>query len=153
MRTGRGAFSNAAQQDLMEQTMAIIASMMEQAARDALLYTAEARRTVVMPRDIELALKRLVLPGSAYWKRDDLCEDTKRIRADLFDSSTSSDSESDESWVVEPPNEVWTETAQSALTREMNAAPAKFEEWNPDIPFMQALKRAVNSATQSISAS
>ena len=154
MRTGRGAFSTAAQQDLMEQTMAIIASMMEQAARDALLYTAEARRTVVMPRDIELALKRIVLPGSAYWKRDDLSEDTKRIRADLFDSSTSSDSESDESWVLElPPDEAWTETAQSALTREMNAAPAKFEDWNPDIPFMQALKRAVISATQSISAS
>lgn len=150
MRTGRGAFSSAAQQDFMEQTLAIIASMMNQAARDATLYTAEAKRTVVTSRDVELALKRLVLPGSAYWKRDDLSEETKRIRNDLFDSGTSSDS--DESWVVEVAEEAWTETEQSALTREMNAAPAKFDAWEPDIPFMQALKRAVITATQSSSA-
>ena len=152
MRTGRGAFSSAAQQDFMEQTLAIIASMMNQAARDATLYTAEAKRTVVMPRDVELALKRLVLPGSAYWKRDDLSQETQRIRNDLFDSGTSSGSESDESWVVEVADEAWTETGQSPLTREMNAAPAKFDAWEPDIPFMQALKRAVITATQSSSA-
>ena len=136
----------------MQQTLAIIASMMNQAARDATLYTAEAKRTVVMPRDVELALKRLVLPGSAYWKRDDLSEDTRRIRADLFDSDTSSGSESDESWVVDVAEQAWTETGQSPLTREMNAAPAKFDAWEPDIPFMQALKRAVITATQSFSA-
>ena len=150
MRTGRGPFSSAAQQDFMEQTLAIIASMMNQAARDATLYTAEAKRTVVTSRDVELALKRLVLPGSAYWKRDDLSEETQRIRNDLFDSDTSSDS--DESWVVEVAEEAWTETEQSPLTREMNAAPAKFDAWEPDIPFMQALKRAVITATQSSSA-
>ena len=150
MRTGRGPFSSAAQQDFMEQTLAIIASMMNQAARDATLYTAEAKRTVVTSRDVELALKRLVLPGSAYWKRDDLSEETQRIRNDLFDSDTSSDS--DESWVVEVAEEAWTETGQSPLTREMNAAPAKFDAWEPDIPFMQALKRAVITATQSSSA-
>jgi hypothetical protein len=49
------------QQDMVEQTLAIIASMMQQAAHDATLYCAEAKRTIVMPRDIELALKRLVL--------------------------------------------------------------------------------------------
>eukprot|EP01047_Picozoa_sp_COSAG01_P127136 COSAG01_NODE_56370_length_318_cov_217.342466_1_plen_43_part_10 len=32
------------------------------------------KRKVIMPRDIELALKRLVLPGSAYWTRDNLPE-------------------------------------------------------------------------------
>ena len=150
MRTGRAACTSAAQQDFMEQTLAIIASMMNQAARDATLYTAEAKRTVVTSRDVELALKRLVLPGSAYWKRDDLSEETQRIRNDLFDSDTSSDS--DESWVVEVAEEAWTETEQSPLTREMNAAPAKFDAWEPDIPFMQALKRAVITATQSSSA-
>jgi|EP01047_Picozoa_sp_COSAG01_P054038 hypothetical protein len=56
------------------------ASMMQQAAHDATLYCAEARRTVILPRDIELALKRLVLPGSAYWSRDNLPEEAQRIR-------------------------------------------------------------------------
>ena len=153
MRTGRVPCSSAAQQDFMEQTLAILASMMKQAACDATLYTAEAKRTVVLPRDIELALKRLVLPGSAYWQREDLSEDTKRIRSDLFESDASSGSESDESWIVEVADEVWTETGQSPLTREMNAAPSKFDEWQPDIPFMQALKNAVTSATQSFSTS
>ena len=32
-----------------------------------------------MPRDIELALKRLVLPGSAYWTRDDLPKEAKQL--------------------------------------------------------------------------
>jgi histone H3/H4 len=36
--------------------------MMQQAAHDATLYCAEAKRKVIMPRDNELALKRLVLP-------------------------------------------------------------------------------------------
>ncbi len=44
---------------MIEQTLAILASMMQQAAHDATLYCAEAKRTVIMPRDIELALKRL----------------------------------------------------------------------------------------------
>ena len=52
--------------------------MMQQAAHDATLYCAEAKRMVIMPRDIELALKRLVLPGSAYWTRDDLSEEAQQ---------------------------------------------------------------------------
>jgi histone H3/H4 len=42
------------QRDMAEQTLAIIASMMQQAAHDATIYCAEAKRTVIMPRDIEL---------------------------------------------------------------------------------------------------
>jgi hypothetical protein len=34
------------------------------------------------------------------------------------------------------------------LTREMNAAPALFEKWQPDIPFMQAIKSAVVKAIE-----
>jgi histone H3/H4 len=44
---------------MVEQTLAIIASMMQQAAHDTTLYCAGAKRKVIMPRDIELALKRL----------------------------------------------------------------------------------------------
>ena len=72
LRTGRTNCVTSMQRDMAEQTLAIIASMMQQAAHDATLYCAEAKRTVIMPRDIELALKRLVLPGSTYWTRDDL---------------------------------------------------------------------------------
>ena len=72
LRAGRANCMSNIQQDMIEQTLAILASMMQQAAHDATLYCAEAKRTVIMPRDIELALKRLVLPGSAYWTRDDL---------------------------------------------------------------------------------
>eukprot|EP01047_Picozoa_sp_COSAG01_P054305 COSAG01_NODE_5920_length_3955_cov_7.103502_4_plen_135_part_00 len=75
MRAGRATCISNIQQDMIEQTLAILASMMQQAAHDATLYCAEAKRTVIMPRDIELALKRLVLPGSAYWTRDDLSEE------------------------------------------------------------------------------
>jgi histone H3/H4 len=71
LRAGRANCMSNIQQDMIEQTLAILASMMQQAAHDATLYCAEAKRTVIMPRDIELALKRLVLPGSAYWTRDD----------------------------------------------------------------------------------
>jgi hypothetical protein len=63
LRTGRTNCVTNMQQDMVEQTLAIIASMMQQAAHDATLYCAEARRTVILPRDIELALKRLVLTG------------------------------------------------------------------------------------------
>ena len=69
LRAGRTNCMSNIQQDMIEQTLAILASMMQQAAHDATLYCAEAKRTVIMPRDIELALKRLVLPGSAYWTR------------------------------------------------------------------------------------
>jgi len=72
LRAGRAQCVSNIQQDMVEQTLAIIASMMQQAAHDATLYCAEAKRKVIMPRDIELALKRLVLPGSAYWTRDNL---------------------------------------------------------------------------------
>jgi histone H3/H4 len=65
LRAGRANCMSNVQQDMIEQTLAILASMMQQAAHDATLYCAEAKRTVIMPRDIELALKRLVLPGSA----------------------------------------------------------------------------------------
>ena len=84
LRTGRTNCVTSMQRDMAEQTLAIIASMMQQAAHDATLYCAEAKRTVIMPRDIELALKRLVLPGSAYWTRDDLPEEARQIRQRLF---------------------------------------------------------------------
>ena len=79
MRAGRANCMSNIQQDMIEQTLAILASMMQQAAHDATLYCAEAKRTIIMPRDIELALKRLVLPGSAYWTRDDLSEEAQHI--------------------------------------------------------------------------
>jgi hypothetical protein len=63
LRAGRASCMSDIQQDMIEQTLAILASMMQQAAHEATLYCAEAKRTVIMPRDIELALKRLVLPA------------------------------------------------------------------------------------------
>ena len=102
LRAGRANCMSNIQQDMIEQTLAILASMMQQAAHDATLYCAEAKRTVIMPRDIELALKRLVLPGSAYWTRDDLSEEAQQIREHLF-AADSSDTESDsgDSWVTD----------------------------------------------------
>ena len=55
LRAGRANCMSNIQQDMIEQTLAILASMMQQAAHDATLYCAEAKRTVIMPRDIELA--------------------------------------------------------------------------------------------------
>ena len=146
MRTGRTACVVDAQQDMLEQTLSILASMMQQAAHDAALYCAEAKRTAIMPRDIELALKRLVLPGSAYWRRADLCAEARQIRQRLFEED-SEDSDSGDSWVMDVGDAEWTEAAQSDLTREMNAAPARFAHWQPDNPFMVAIKRAIVSAT------
>jgi histone H3/H4 len=81
LRAGRANCMSNIQQDMIEQTLAILASMMQQAAHDATLYCAEAKRTVIMPRDIELALKRLVLPGSAYYARGDLkLRETQALR-------------------------------------------------------------------------
>ena len=94
LRTGRTNCVTNMQRDMTEQTLAIIASMMQQAAHDATLYCAEAKRTVIMPRDIELALKRLVLPGSAYWTRDDLPEEARQIRQRLFADTDASSEES-----------------------------------------------------------
>eukprot|EP01049_Picozoa_sp_SAG25_P014421 SAG25_NODE_2546_length_1539_cov_19.854167_2_plen_156_part_00 len=54
LRAGRANCMSNIQQDMIEQTLAILASMMQQAAHDATLYCAEAKRTVIMPRDIEL---------------------------------------------------------------------------------------------------
>ena len=101
MRAGRANCMSNIQQDMIEQTLAILASMMQQAAHDATLYCAEAKRTVIMPRDIELALKRLVLPGSAYWTRDDLSEEAQQIREHLFAADSSgTESDSGDSWVT-----------------------------------------------------
>jgi hypothetical protein len=87
---------------MIEQMLAILASMMQQAAHDATLYCAEAKITLIMPRDIELALKRLVLPGSAYWTRDDLLEEAQKIREHLFATDSSgTESDSDDSWVTD----------------------------------------------------
>ena len=94
LRTGRTNCVTNMQRDMAEQTLAIIASMMQQAAHDATLYCAEAKRTVIMPRDIEVALKRLVLPGSAYWTRDDLPEEARQIRQRLFADTDASSEES-----------------------------------------------------------
>jgi histone H3/H4 len=147
LRAGRAQCVSNMQRDMVEQTLAIIASMMQQAAHDATLYCAEAKRKVIMPRDIELALKRLVLPGSAYWTRDNLPEEAQLIRERLFSAASSSESDSDDSWVTDVADAEWSATADSDLTREMNAAPALFEKWQPDIPFMQAVKSAVVKAT------
>jgi hypothetical protein len=144
MQTGRVHCASAVQQDTAEQTLCILASILQQATRDATLYVVEAQRTVILPRDIELALKRLVLPGSAYWKRTDLSEEAQQLRTRLFASGDCS-SESDEDWVTDI-DDVWTQTARSPLTREMNAAPARFADWEPDIPFMKSLKQAVQCA-------
>ena len=152
LRTGRTNCVTSMQRDMAEQTLAIIASMMQQAAHDATLYCAEAKRTVIMPRDIELALKRLVLPGSTYWTRDDLPEEARQIRQRLFADTDASSEESDsgDSWVTEVGDAEWSETARSDLTREMNAAPALFDKWQPDVPFMQAVKSAVVKATATL---
>ena len=89
LKTGRTGCVPDIQREMVEQTLAILASMMQQAAHDATLYCAEAKRTVIMPRDVELALKRLVLPGSAYWARDDLSEETREIRQHMFTDASS----------------------------------------------------------------
>jgi histone H3/H4 len=117
LRAGRVECIPDIEHDMLEQTLAIIASMMQQAAHDATLYCAEAKRIVVMPRDIELALKRLVLPGSAYWTRDDLSEEAQQIRHRLFVDASSEESDSGDSWVTDVGGE-WSETAESDLTRE-----------------------------------
>jgi hypothetical protein len=88
-----------------------------------------------------------VLPGSAYWTRDNLPEEAQLIRERLFSAASSSESDSDDSWVTDVADAEWSATADSDLTREMNAAPALFEKWEPDIPFMQAVKSAVVKAT------
>ena len=150
MRAGRVECIPDIEHDMLEQTLAIIASMMQQAAHDATLYCAEAKRIVVMPRDIELALKRLVLPGSAYWTRDDLSEEAQQIRHRLFVDASSEESDSGDSWVTDVGGE-WSETAESDLTREMNAAPALFDKWQPEIPFMQSVKQAVIKASAHLS--
>jgi histone H3/H4 len=150
LRAGRVECIPDIEHDMLEQTLAIIASMMQQAAHDATLYCAEAKRIVVMPRDIELALKRLVLPGSAYWTRDDLSEETQQIRHRLFVDASSEESDSGDSWVTDVGGE-WSETAESDLTREMNAAPALFDKWQPEIPFMQSVKQAVIKASAHLS--
>jgi histone H3/H4 len=150
LRAGRVECIPDIEHDMLEQTLAIIASMMQQAAHDATLYCAEAKRIVVMPRDIELALKRLVLPGSAYWTRDDLSEEAQQIRHRLFVDASSEESDSGDSWVTDVGGE-WSETAESDLTREMNAAPALFDKWQPEIPFMQSVKQAVIKASAHLS--
>jgi histone H3/H4 len=48
LRAGRANCMSNIQQDMIEQTLAILASMMQQAAHDATLYCAEAKRTVIM---------------------------------------------------------------------------------------------------------
>ena len=103
MRAGRANCMSNIQQDMIEQTLAILASMMQQAAHDATLYCAEAKRTVIMPRDIELALKRLVLPGSAYWTRDDLSEEAQQIREHLFTVDSSGREWKGEKWWIALP--------------------------------------------------
>ena len=68
LRAGHAQCVSNMQHDMVEQTLAIVASMVQQAPHDATrYYCAEAKRKVIMPRNIELALKRLVLPGSAYY--------------------------------------------------------------------------------------
>ena len=57
LRAGRANCMSNIQQDMIEQTLAILASMMQQAAHDATLYCAEAKRTVIMPRDTVLFFK------------------------------------------------------------------------------------------------
>tara|TARA_R100000388_G_scaffold80905_1_gene59565 strand:+ start:50 stop:523 length:474 start_codon:yes stop_codon:yes gene_type:complete len=150
LKSGRGNCVNHAQQDMLEQTMAILASMIQQAMQDAAVYCCEAERTVVMPQDIQLALKRLVLPGSAYWKREDLCEEAKQIRQEMFHSEpcaeAGSGTDSDDSWVIEAGDAEWTEATTSPLAQEMNEAPRRFEAWEPNTPFMQAVKQAVKNA-------
>ena len=47
LRAGRAQCVSNMQQDMVEQTLAIIASMMQQAAHDATLYCAEAKRKVI----------------------------------------------------------------------------------------------------------
>jgi histone H3/H4 len=155
MRTGLDdGQMTTAQQDTMEQVMAVVASMMQQAVCDAAAYVAQAQRTVILPRDIELALKRLVLPGSAYWRNDALVEDTAAIRRDLFsgedDDFQMVDAEDAE---VLPEDVCWTEARGSTLACEMNAAPARFAEWKPDNPFMAAVKRATEHASATMQAS
>ena len=76
LRTGRTNCVTSMQRDMAEQTLAIVASMMQQAAHDATLYCAEAKRTVIMPRDIELALKRLVLVEPARQHQQVAAADT-----------------------------------------------------------------------------
>jgi histone H3/H4 len=146
LRAGRANCMSNIQQDMIEQTLAILASMMQQAAHDATLYCAEAKRTVIMPRDIELALKRLVLPGSAYWTRDDLSKEAQQIREHLF-TADSSDTESDsgDSWVTDVGDAEWSETAASKLTQvQMKETTPSFrhlkqiwrhEQWKPERPY------------------
>ena len=147
MRTGRAPIGlTNAQQEVIEQVIGVLATMMEQALRDAAAYVQEAKRTVVMPRDVELALKRLVLPGSDYWKREDLCQTARTYRQEMFSNNSESASSEDE-WIVDLASD-WTEASGSQFAESMNSAPARFDAWQPEIPFMQALKRGIVSATQ-----
>ena len=54
LRAGRASCMSNIQQDMIEQTLAILASMMQQAAHDATLYCAKAKRTVMRRSTVNL---------------------------------------------------------------------------------------------------
>jgi histone H3/H4 len=151
MRTGLIQEPLNASQDAIEQVMGVVATMLEQAIRDAAAYAAQAQRSTVQPRDLELALKRLVLPGSEYWTNPELPAEAAAARAALCtpDSEASSD-ELDEPASGDPlETEIWVQAEGSKLVDEMNAAPELFNAWNPDSPLLAALKRATEQASAS----
>jgi hypothetical protein len=152
LRTGLYSAEDPRTTDMMEQIICLVTMLLNAAVKDASVYAQAANRKCVSPRDIHLALMRLVVPNSAFWTQEAFQADADAMHHMLFGEESGSDSDQDSDSAAGPAvleseeEEDWVAAESScAVTTEMNEAEAAFTAWLPDGPLLQALKRATEN--------
>ena len=131
--------------------MGLLMIFMENAARDASQYASAASRSIVLPKDIVLALKRQAVPSGGFWNDPNLlqrfAENRQAMLAD--DDDDEDDDDDDESSEGEGDDAAsvpqWTAAPSDAseLCAGINAAEAEFAAWGPTTPMESIVRRAI----------
>ena len=152
MRTGQGSGGNARTEAMMPEIVSLTTMLLNASLKDAAVYAESAGRKTVAPRDIHLALMRLVVPNSVFWTAESFETDAAETRELLFGDYESDEEAETELPMADADDEVekWVPSDDvSQLAVEMNNAQTAFDAWHPDAPLLQAIKRATQNIVKS----
>lgn len=139
---------NAQEDQCTKKLLGLVLSMIQRSATTAGEYAEHAGRKVVMPLDVQMALKYHAmrffgeesvasLEKSELKEMEDMLEETESEEEDDDDMpALIDDSEEDEEWTRS--------TCECSVCRDMHAAEDGWEAWNPEDPAEQFLKVSVD---------
>ena len=136
--------------DIVNDVAALVTALLQEAIRCADCYRAAAGRRRVHPRDINIALMHVALPGSCFWLDAEMPRKVEDISVALAEQSSGEEEEEEEEGAG---CEEWSQPPAGAsdLADAMHRSEQQFSLWHPEDGIMRHIRDAVDEMSRGIS--